>query len=195
MIDSTEIWPLYWMVGTSHRSLVGWKKSRGFLSDRSVMNPQRIEGLLHAAGPLRTDAAWVPAAQTYERSLRLRGSPAQDFAHVLSRSTGLPVVNALRTSAAATAAQAQRSLMERLSALTKFEIATRPPQWVYLVDDFVTTGKTLTDAKATLEKAGAQVVAAFTIGLRPRRTAVLPGTAPMPDPMHPIDSELVHPSY
>lgn len=191
--DSLPVWPLYWMVGASHRALIGWKKNRGFLSDRAILRNDRIDSILQKAGPLEASALLIPIPQTFDRSLRLRGSPAQDFTHALGRRSSLAITQALATHS--DAPQARRSLVERLGAPSKFSIAGPLPNLAYLVDDFVTTGKTLLDAMGVLENAGTRVLGAFTIGLRPRRIAAPLETEPTPDPRHPTNNEFVHPHY
>lgn len=196
-VGTLTVFSLYWMVGSTHRALVGWKKNRGTLSDRTVMASDRIDALVQALHTTWAGGApaLVPVPQAFERSVALKGSPAQDFAHALSRRSGFRVLEALSIEPGGEA-QAERSLVDRLSASHRFAPAKVPTaRAAFLVDDFVTTGKTLENAARVLTSQGTQVLGALTIGLRPRRTEFPLERAPTPDPRRPRDNESAHPSY
>ena len=106
----------------------------------------------------------VPVPTTRGRSRRRGFDQATLLAAEMTRSQGLPHVPALVR--AAGAAQHGRSRAERLGPQRRFACAAAsfpPGARVVLLDDVVTTGATLADARATLHAAGVRVAGAVVV--------------------------------
>jgi ComF family protein len=139
-----------------------------------------LAGLLVSAATdwLRADDVLVPVPAS-PQALRRRGfDHAADIAQELGRSTGLPVVRALRTTRTAD----QRSLgradrfANRAGAFC-VSPGVPPPRWVVLVDDVFTTGATLDAAARVLHAAGVTEVRALAVARSCRA-----GPAPVQSP-------------
>jgi ComF family protein len=113
---------------------------------------------------LRAPAVLVPVPTTRRRR-RARGfDQATALAGAVARAGGPPSVAALERGGGA--AQHGRSRVERLGLVRRFIYAgaSFPARSaVVLLDDVVTTGATLTDARATLQWAGVRVAGAVVV--------------------------------
>jgi len=96
---------------------------------------------------------WVPLGR---RRRRERGfDQAEALARAVARRLGLPVVRLLER-VVETGPQARRSGAERREALRgAFRARARPPPWVVLVDDVLTSGATAGECAQALRIAGA----------------------------------------
>lgn len=167
----------YLLIGPGYLSLRRWKWHGGPAQDRRVLNADG--GSLPDWRALGIGAV-VPVPQRFARSWKLGGSPAERVARWAATRAGAPVVRALM--AARRARQARLGLADRLRASLRMPLAQGAAmirgQKVLLVDDFLTTGRTLRTAAHALHAAGASEVHAFCLGVRPPRSSER--TAPRP---------------
>lgn len=160
----------YLLIGAGYRTLRRWKTRSGPLFTRRILKSG--DEKLHALAALRADAI-VPIPQRVRRSFELGGSPAGLIAGWLARELRLPVRSLLQIEHKPRA-QAELSLLERMGSRMRFTVPlaqargpTVLPLRVILVDDFMTTGRTLESAAQALGEAGVREVHAFCLGLRP----------------------------
>jgi predicted amidophosphoribosyltransferase len=157
------------MLGQGYRVLKKWKLHRGPVFDRQVLVSNA--SLLANWKSLNVKAI-IPIPQHFFRSWKMRGSPVEVIAQWVSAQTQLPIQRTLNmgTIQRSTKRQAQRNLGERLAS-RKNRFTINPslkslPSSVLLVDDFMTTGRTLNEAAQTLKNAGVQQIHAFCLGVR-----------------------------
>jgi predicted amidophosphoribosyltransferase len=160
----------YLMIGQGYQVLKKWKLHRGPIFDRQVLisnNP-----LLTLWNDFQAEAV-IPVPQNFFRSWQMRGSPAEVIAQWVSSETQVPLQKALDIGSlhgSSTKRQAQKTLGERLaSGRSRFTLNpsyNTLPKNVLLVDDFMTTGRTLNEAAQTLKNAGVQKIHAFCLGIR-----------------------------
>jgi predicted amidophosphoribosyltransferase len=171
--------PLYLAIGQGYEVLKAWKRQPSPLADRWIL--RSIPALEELAK--KNFVALVPVPQGPKRSWRLGRSPATQLATWLSRKLEVPVLPALEIRDGSRS-QAGRSLAERLERASPFSLAPGPKRLktlervfgpIALVDDFVTTGRTLRQAAELLKsRAGAHEIHAVCLGLRPGRRASSP---------------------
>lgn len=164
----------YVCVEPGYRVLRRWKVTQGPALDRRVLTPD--PRLLEHWSNLGLDAVtWVP--QRIERSWRLGSCPAEKVARWVARQTGLPALAALAPAnpCASASRQAERGMQDRLSNRLAFEwiesVPLRRDARILLVDDFMTSGRTLRAAAQALRSRGAFAVHVFCLGVRPFRGA------------------------
>jgi hypothetical protein len=165
----------YLLTGAGYRVLKSWKSSPGPLNNRRVLtevNP----------GPEWEIAVGVP--QLLSRSSRLGDCPPEVIARHLATLADRPWVRALEPERM-TGKQAQRGLAARLQSRLRF--TARPAQApriqgrrVLLVDDFITSGRTVRGAARALLWMGAAQVLVYALGIRPRlQDPSRPASAPL----------------
>lgn len=161
----------YLLLARGYRVLKRWKVQQGLLFDRQVLAPVRIPLSGHPFETSRTLV--VPIPQALGRSWVLGGNPAQAVASALAGRARFELwASGLRRVSSgdrpSVRRQAERSLVDRISSPPRFE-ATRS-FWgrdVILVDDFMTTGRTLRSAAQALALGGARSIHLYALGYRP----------------------------
>jgi predicted amidophosphoribosyltransferase len=165
----------YLLVGRGYSVLKAWKRKRGPLLTRKVLNADVATAeWLASLGPAATI---VPIPQSYTRSWQLGGSPALHIAQWLARVAPNPSieVHASLLRPSPHAQQAQRTSLGRVSNPIRFEVQAAPrlkermaQKPLILVDDFMTTGATLKSAaRALMRDLGPVEIHVFCLGLRP----------------------------
>jgi predicted amidophosphoribosyltransferase len=175
---------LFQLTESGYRTLRRWKSRRGPLFDRIVLNRvdlAKLEafvnrrdqnaGYEHERIPIE---AIIPMPQSYARSWKMGGSPADILATWVSKKCGPPRLRILKksisksTSATGDKRQAELSGWERTQTTLSFEIdpQQKPLRSILLVDDFSTTGHTLAEAAKALRLAGYSQVHTLCLGLR-----------------------------
>ncbi len=157
-------------IGRAHRVLTSWKHRQGLRLSTEIFRP-RPEARLRERLSILDLTHVVPVPQTRARSRKLGGSPAAKTADWVSLKLDLPVLHCLSlVERQNLPRQAELSAVERASKSIRFELAARLPleSRILLVDDFMTTGKTLRQAAEFLRRKGATGVHGFCLGLRPR---------------------------
>ncbi len=153
----------------------------------AVLRACKQDGRTGLAGPLA--AALAAAAAGVEPPVRFVPVPTSRPAfrrrgyrpvELLMRRAGLPVTRMLRP---VRATRDQRALgREERAGNVGGSLRSRPAAGtrVVLVDDVVTTGATLLEARRALLHAGAEVLLAVTVAATPRRSEPAPTAAPAP---------------
>ena len=114
----------------------------------------------------------VPVPQSPRRSRVLRGNPAERIAQALSQQTGLSWMRALEPPEHRAYRQAERSASLRYEDPLSLKAIGPAPFRVILVDDFMTTGKTLRTAAYALARAGTREIDVFCLGVRPLKSHI-----------------------
>lgn len=155
----------YLSIGPGHAVLKAWKKIGGPLFDRIVLIP---DAEASARWPL--GATICPMPQGLRRSWALGRSPAERLAIRIAELRGGRIDRGLVAlpRLQGTLRQAERSLEGRIADPPRFRHPGRLAGPVLLVDDFLTSGRTLRSAVRALALAGAGEVHAFVLGVRPR---------------------------
>jgi ComF family protein len=148
--------------GTLRRAILALKRGRRDVGERlGRLAAQRV--------PIDPRAVALVPVPTVRRRVRERGfDQAMLLATGLGAASGLPVLALLRPRTAET--QRGRSRAKRLQASGRFELASATVAQgmrVLLVDDVATTGATLRDCAATLERGGVPVIGAIVIARAP----------------------------
>ena len=165
----------YLMLGEGARVLRRWKTRTGPYFDRHVLNLDRPAQLRPALLALAAPSFFiVPIPQRLRRSWRLGRSPAEQISRWLASELGTPWVRGLRPPSLRQPHQAELSLEARLSRRFEFALAPRMATRIrgadiLLVDDFMTTGRTLRAAALVLQAAGARKITGFSLAVRPSR--------------------------
>ncbi|MEO7165145.1 MAG: phosphoribosyltransferase family protein [Bdellovibrionia bacterium] len=159
----------YLMIGQGYTVLKKWKLHRGPVFDRQILiSSERLLATWKETGA----KAIIPIPQHFFRSWQMRGSPVDVIAGWVGASSQLPIQKALKIGSFSkpNKRQAQRTLGERLAGKrNKFvlsQFCNTLPNTVILIDDFMTTGRTLNEAAQTLKNAGVQYIHAFSLGVR-----------------------------
>lgn len=160
----------YLLVGRSYEVCRAWKRGGGPLLDRRVLGP--------ISAPEGRFDAIVPIPHSSRRAFQLGRSPSERVASRMADLLDVPVVRAL-SARPEPVRMARLSAVDRLTLRAAFtirpEARARVRGTILLVDDFMTTGRTLRSAAALLRQAGAERVEAYVLGLRPARTHRLAG--------------------
>ena len=154
---------LYLMVGSCYRILKAWKRNRGFLFNRKILQASERHRKLWTQ--FQPDAI-IPIPQRFFHAWKMRGSPTETLARWMSTLIDAPVVWALKYPYT-TQKQSSLTITERLqSKRFCLENLTTLPKNVILVDDFRTTGQTLHEASSLLKEAGVINIHVFCLGIR-----------------------------
>ena len=167
-IDSA--WALYLLNDANYAILKSWKKYRGPLFDRRVIDPVKLRQAQAWAAFLPEAVVAIP--QDPARSLKLGGSPAAILAREVGRSLGIPAIDLLtKRSRLFEKRQAELDVLNRLLNPMRFEVkpAFHVPRSVILVDDFITTGHTVREAARALKLGGVRRVGVLSLGARGTR--------------------------
>lgn len=161
---------LYLLVDPCYQILKKWKKNRGTLFDRIVLNSNPLGNLWNA---FQADAI-VPIPQRFLRAWEMGGSCTERIAQWVSKETGLPLIRLLRRPFRLRPGkrQAELKLQERLQTTFSFEVdreEARKFKRVILIDDFITTGRTIDLAAKSLKEAGTHRIHVFCLGLKATR--------------------------
>ncbi len=184
---------LYLLVEPGYSVLKAWKKSGGTLLDERIVRwpPGSDATRENALRLFAESAAIVPIPQRIHRSWKLGRSPAGVLARWLSHETHLPVRPLLLPPAQNSGLrQAQRSVQQRMENPLRFRISTHevqkaPITSAVLVDDFMTSGRTIQAAAQSLTGVGVRRIDVFCVGLRPR---LVPLEKSLQDQSHLLES-------
>ncbi|MBC7692126.1 MAG: ComF family protein, partial [Methylotenera sp.] len=172
------------LMAESSAILKTWKKHSSWAVERKVF---KMSPLLLKSLRAHDITCVVPVPQTYSRSFELGGSPAEKIAGWASRELGVPMRSLLEKSpeVTSTSRQAELGMQERLVNPLGFRLRSEahaeselPPRTrvdrpgsrherILLVDDFLTTGKTLRAAAEALLGMNPREIHLFTLGMRP----------------------------
>ena len=156
----------YWLVGHGFRVLKSWKRNGGSFFDQMLIDPAicRIQHL-----PREIDGV-IAIPQNLRRTLRLRRNPAEFVANQISKKLSIELIQPFLSLEKSNQRQAQNTLIERVQKLKKFqiELGVQVPKRILLVDDFMTSGRTLKKASETLSYFGAREIHVYCLGVRPR---------------------------
>jgi predicted amidophosphoribosyltransferase len=163
----------YLCIEPGYRVLKRWKTAQAPAMDRKILLPDFR--LLSDWRSRKPDLiTWIP--QERERSWSLGACPARKIASWVSYQLTVPVLETLAPAPkrAGQLRQAELNMHERLTHRMSFQAAELEDfrlkgASVLLVDDFMTTGRTLKTAAQSLRSRGALAVHAFCLGVRPLR--------------------------
>jgi hypothetical protein len=176
----------YFLIGHGYSVLKTWKKKGGLLFDQEILyqDPEFFKNLSKNCG-FSEASTIVPIPQNFKRSWQLGRSPAEAVARWLSGGLKIPLeleLLQLEDHAYKKRRQAQLGIEERLQSKSHFKPTDQAyafthklrkearPRGVLLVDDFMTSGRTLKNAAQALTDAGFHSIHAFVLGYRPRQT-------------------------
>jgi ComF family protein len=111
----------------------------------------------------------VPVPLYWRRRLQRGFNQAELLAGGLSRSTGIPVVRALRRAQATPTQAGLSNSARRRNVSGAFRSRSVAGQRILLIDDVMTTGSTATACALALKRAGAKRVALLTVARVDRR--------------------------
>ncbi len=157
----------------SHKILRHWKKHPHSVFENEIF--RRAHPVLIQLKNTPPHESWnyiVPIPQRGSRAFFLGGGPARRIAMRLSRFLKIPVVEILEKQNPNTLPQAKKSLQERFESPMEFQVTTDHEldcvgKKILLVDDFMTSGQTIQQAKQALVRAGFDKVGVFVLGHRP----------------------------
>ncbi len=158
----------YLLLNPCYSVLKKWKTRRGRIFDRKILKSNST--VLEEWSKFQADAI-VALPQNYHRAWKMGGSRAERIAFWVRSETGLPVIQPLEadTSFRKKKRQAERGLMERLQNKITFHLNRDELEGirkVILVDDFMTTGKTIHEAAKILRQNGVEQIHVFCLGVR-----------------------------
>lgn len=165
----------YLLLGPGYRVLRRWKIRRGPLFNPRILDTDAVSAALTTLTVERI----VPVPQNPRRSLKMGGSPAGTIARHISRRTGIPVSLSLSpTTLPGARRQAELPMSQRVANSIAFSagLDSVKGRSVLLVDDFMTSGKTLLAAARAVHEQGAIRIEAFFLGVRPRFRSTLRGS-------------------
>jgi len=158
----------YLLLNPGYTVLRRWKIHQGLLFDRRVLNPNTE--LISTWKEFGADTV-IPIPQLYLRAWKMGGSRAERIARWVATLLQLPVSRILTQPPRSSSEkrQAELKLAERLQSPLRFSIHPQGcgnARRVILVDDFMTSGRTLEKAASTLKRAGIEQVHIFCLGVR-----------------------------
>ena len=113
--------------------------------------------------------AVVPVPLSWRRRLQRGFNQAELLAKRLARTTGIPVVRALRRVKATSTQAGLSNTARRRNVASAFRSRSVAGQRILLIDDVMTTGSTATACAVALKRAGAKRVALLTVARVDRR--------------------------
>jgi predicted amidophosphoribosyltransferase len=160
---------LFQLTDAAYSTLKRWKTRRGPLFDRRVFQQANLPALKNYIQEKAIQAI-IPMPQSYWRSWKMGGSPADVLATWISEKTRVPKIQLLKKSSRRKQKrQAELGGWLRMQSALHFEVhPERLINSILLVDDFSTTGHTLTEASFCLKGAGFQKVHTLCLGMRSR---------------------------
>lgn len=164
---------LYLATEPGYSVLRTWKKHGGLKFDQRVLpHDTSVFENIRPKLKLSETPTIVSVPQKFARTWRLGRSPAEAIAGWLARGLKFsyrPDLLRIREGFVRRTHQAQLSLEGRLTSRNGFEASTtRGPKSVILVDDFMTSGRTLRSAARALRESGTREIGIFVLGYRPR---------------------------
>ncbi len=160
----------YLLIGQTYSILRTWKKKRGLLFSRQVLNldAQWISQLKNTHAQ-----AIVPIPQSFRRSWKVGGSSALTLSHWIGKNTKIPIALLLKSTLCEQKRQAELSSQERMKNQIPIQwdasIQEHPFKKIILVDDFMTTGHTLRWAAQILAQNQVEEIYVFLLGVRPTK--------------------------
>lgn len=165
------------VVGRARMTLRGWKNRGGPLLDRRVVGParDRFWSWLHQ-GPPPVDPIAIPVGHSQERTWALQGGSAHRIASGLARgSTALasplrlgPPLLPLKARTQAGLGLAERKLNPLRFRIGELEAGLIRGRNIVVIDDFLTSGRTLRAAALAIASAQPLSIRAWVLGYRPR---------------------------
>ncbi|MCM2278779.1 MAG: hypothetical protein NDJ89_11955 [Oligoflexia bacterium] len=157
----------YLLLTPGYRVLKRWKLTGGPLFNRRVL---KLSADRTALWREFSPEAVVPVPQRTWRSWEMHGSPSERIAQAVARELGVPVLPLLAPAPRRPGMRRQAELSgeERLSNPIRFQASPHAlgGARLILVDDFMTSGRTLREAALTLRSAGSGEVHVFCLGVR-----------------------------
>jgi len=158
----------YLLTPKTYKILKNWKKSRGFLLNKLVLKIntttiRKLEAL---------DLKYIiPIPQHKKRQWILSGSPVEETAKLLSKKIKTKILPLLKISETKKT-QGPLSLEKRISNTFYFEIKNNldhieRDKNILIIDDFMTSGKTIQSAAITLKSVGFRNIHCFCLGYKP----------------------------
>lgn len=164
---------LYLATEPGYSVLRTWKKHGGLKFDQRVLpHDTALFENIRLKLRLSETPTVVSVPQKFARIWRLGRSPSEVIARWLAGGLKIPFYPdrlRIREGFVRHTHQAQLSLEGRLSSRNGFEASSSlGPKSVILVDDFMTSGRTLRAAARALRENGAREISIFVLGYRPR---------------------------
>ncbi len=169
------------VVGRARTTLRGWKNHGGPLLDRRVLEPaQRSFENWLLQMPLPDDPIVIPVGHSPERTWALQGGSAYRIASWLvnrkarsevghrSRLSLGPSLRPLKVRTQASLGLADRKLNPLRFPIGELEARQLRSRNVVLIDDFLTSGRTLRSAASAISSAQPLSIRAWVLGFRPR---------------------------
>ena len=171
--QNTEFFAAFSSHGVSHTILRHWKKNAHTCFENEIF--KRARPALDQLVKVHRSEKWdviVPIPQKTDRAFFLGGGPARRIAHRLSRRLEIPIIDILEKENLNHTPQAKKTLQERFESPLDFRVRTDHEvdligKRALLVDDFMTSGQTLRQAKLALIRGGFDDVRIFVLGHRP----------------------------
>ena len=159
----------YLMITDTHQVLRQWKKLGGILFSKQILSSS--DSLVSEWKNFGPDLI-VPIPQDFRRKWKMSGSRTEEISRWVSGQLKTPWANLLKINPKKN--QAKLDVWDRMRNGNRFELKISPLagefKKVILVDDFVTTGKTMRDAAQILLSSGVKSIHCFSLGIRPDRS-------------------------
>jgi predicted amidophosphoribosyltransferase len=157
----------YLLIEPGYTVLKKWKTQRGLLFDRQIL--KSTPALRSHWREIQANAV-VPVPQNYSRSWKMAGSRAEQIARWVSQETQVPTFKLLEVHRSfQNKRQAELPFVERIQNHHPFyaeETNLKALKKIILVDDFMTTGRTLQQAAKVLKNSGVGEIHVFCLGSR-----------------------------
>ncbi len=159
----------YLLLNKGYQVLKRWKIQGGILLDRQVLKMNPLQG--HPWFPFEPDVI-IPIPQDFHRSWKMNGSRTERIASWIHTLIQAPVLLALSVLPYASKRQAELPLDARLARHSRFQLqkekiqSLKQVQRILLVDDFMTSGKTLSQAAQVLQIDKPKQIQTFCLGIR-----------------------------